>query len=287
MFREWNAAVSRFGGQVENAWRRPRNPVAGQFFRTVDHLFILRAIILRDLTLKHAKAGRLGLLTEFIMPTMIIMLHYYVFLVLQRYMPAGIPVELYVLGGFTVWFPFRNVSWQRTKPKEGGYGVILMPGISQMHFLIAGAAWECAAMVFMLFAGLAVAEMAGGDEPLPHILSMVLPYIIAAAFGIGFRLVFEAAGAIWPLMKGIKKSILFLMFLTSGVYYTGKSSGFDILSQISWYNPLFHLLMTERQGLWSGYPLTGVSLWYSLAWTVVFMFAGLMLHRRVRPWLHK
>src|ERR1700744_3996978 len=161
MFRDLNAAVSRFGGQVENTWRRPRRPIATPFFRTVDHLFILRAIVLRDLTLKHQKAGKLGLLTEFIMPTMIILLPYYVFLLLQRYMPAGIPVELYVLGGFTVWFTFRNCASKRTRPHEAGLGVILMPGISQMHFLLASAAWECAAMIFMLFAGLAICEGTG------------------------------------------------------------------------------------------------------------------------------
>ena len=155
-----------------------------------------------------------------------------------------------------------------------------------MHFLLAGAAWECAAMVFMLFAGLMFCEAMGGDEPLPHVLSMVLPYVIAAAFGIGVRLFFEAISAIWPLMKGIKKAVVFLMFLTSGIYYSGQSSNMDILSQVSWYNPLFHLLMTERQALWPGYPTTtvGVTLAYSLAWAVIVMFAGLMLHRRIRPW---
>jgi ABC-type polysaccharide/polyol phosphate export permease len=287
MFRELNAAVSRFGGQVESTWRRPRRPVAAPFFRTIDNLFILRAIILRDLTLKYQKAGRLGLLTEFVMPTMIIVLHYYVFLVLQRYMPAGIPVELYVLGGFTTWFTFRNCASKRTRPTEAGYGVILMPGISQMHFLLATAAWECTAMVFMLFAGLLLAEAFGGDEPLPHLLSMVAPYVIAAAMGTGFKLVFDSLGALWPFIKGIKKAILFLIFLTSGIYYTGQTSSMDLLAQISWYNPLFDLLMTEREALWAGYPLVGVSLIYSLAWTAILLFAGLMLHRRIRPWLYK
>ncbi|HTJ63337.1 MAG TPA: hypothetical protein VL899_05960 [Alphaproteobacteria bacterium] len=266
---------------------RRRRPSAS-LFGGIDHLFILRALILRDLTTRHQKVGKVGFFVEFIMPTVVILLHYYVFLSLGRYMPASIPVELYVLGGFPVWFTVRNTASKVTKHGEGGTGVILLPGISRVHFLLAGAIWECAAMTLLTYGGLLIVELLGGDEPLPNVLESVPIFAIAALIGTGARLVFEAIGSVWPLFKGIQKVLLFMTFLTSGIYYTGQpNAAEDILTEISWYNPLIHLINSQRHALWPGFPISQVNLMYSIAWGVALMFIGLSMNRWLKPWTRK
>jgi ABC-type polysaccharide/polyol phosphate export permease len=262
---------------------RPRRSQG--LFDLIDQLFIIRALVLRMVALKYQRYGRVGFLGEFIMPIFIILLHYYVFLALARYMPAEIPVELFVFGGFTVWFAARNTAAKVTRRGEGGFGPIYLPGITQTHFLFATAAWECAAMIFLLYGSLAVMAVFGANEPLPNLLPGILVFVITVALGTGARLVFEAIGSIWPLANGIKKLLLFLSFLTSGIYSTGKPYGAeDILTQISWYNPLFHLLDRERGALWPGYPLVETSYLYPIAWALGLLALGTVLNRRLRPW---
>jgi ABC-type polysaccharide/polyol phosphate export permease len=288
MFSEFGTSGSRPGGLGNFATRLGRRGARASLFAGIDHLFIIRSLILRELATRHQRVGKVGFLVEFIMPTVVILLHYYVFLALSRYMPAGIPVELFVLGGFPIWFTVRNTASKITRRGEGGTGVIFLPGISQVHFLLAGAIWECAAMIFMLYAGLAVAELLGCDEPIPNILVSMPLFAVAATIGTGARLVFEAISSIWPLFKGIKKVLLFATFLTSGIYYSGKSTSTqDLLTEISWYNPLIHLISYERRALWPGYPISQVSLAYPIEWAVGLMIVGLLMNRWLKPWTHK
>ena len=134
----------------------------------LDHILIIRALMLREAKLKNLKMGVLGRFIDLIMPSVIISVHYFVFIALNRVMPAGIPVELFVLAGFTTWFVFRNTS-ARVVRGEAQHGTILMPGVTSLHLLIAGGLWECAAMTFMLYGGLFFcAVVLGTGRPAQH-----------------------------------------------------------------------------------------------------------------------
>ena len=74
----------------------------------IDHLLIIRALILRDLKLKYRNNG-IGFLLEFLRPLVIDVTHYFFFAYVPRAIPNNIPIEIFVLAGFSVWFVYSGV----------------------------------------------------------------------------------------------------------------------------------------------------------------------------------
>lgn len=253
-------------------------------FALSDHLFVIRALILRDLRLRNQHRGRLGFLNDLIQPLVVIVLHYYVFIFINRFMPARIPVELYVLGGFTTWFTFRDTSAKNILAIENERGFILIPRIQLAHVLAATAVWETALSIAILYVGLFSSMVLLGSDPLPNVPLSIAAFCIAALLGTGFKLVFDSLGERWPVIKGTKGAVTFLLFLTSGIYFgsTGSPSNQDILNRVVSFNPLFDLLEPQRHALWPGYPVAGISMLYPLTWALGLMFVGLLLRGWVR-----
>lgn len=252
-------------------------------FTLLDHLFIIRALVLRDLRLKFQKL-RIGFMIEFLQPLVVIILHYYVFLVLNKFMPGNIPVELFVLGGFTTWFTFRNITKRTTR--ADGRPLMLIPRSTpkEYHFLAAAMAWEVTANFSLLYVGLGLSEMLFGDEPVPNIPKSMLVFSIAALLGTGTRVWFDALSETWPIVKGFKKAILFLLFITSGIYFSLQSTARDALQEFAWYNPLDHLIESQRCALYAGYPVDRVTLLYPAAWGLGLLLVGLALKRCLPRW---
>lgn len=255
-------------------------------FDLIDHLFVIRALILRELRLKHERAGKLGFLTEFLMPTIIITVHYFAFVVLMRYMPAQTPVALFLLGGFSVWFAFRATAAKILRRTDQWSGGIAIPGVTSLHLLLAPAVWELAATTSILYAGLTFSDFLLGHVPLPNVALTVVILIIAVLLGTGYRLVTEALGWVWPFVKVIKKPLTWVIFLTGGIYFSVSGSRTDFLAQMALYNPLLNLIEYQRHALWSGYPIAKVDLHYPAGWAFGLIFLGLLLIRVLRRWAH-
>jgi ABC-type polysaccharide/polyol phosphate export permease len=252
-------------------------------FSPLDHLFIMRALVLRELSIRYQKL-RIGFMIEFLQPLVVIFLHYYVFLVLNKFMPGEIPVEIYVLGGFTTWFTVRDIT-KRTS-RTDGRPALLIPGVTpkEFHYLGAAMAWHVTANVSLLYLGLALSELVFGDEPFPNFPASMLVFALAALLGTGARLVFDALIEVWPIVKGVKKAIIFLAFITSGIYFSLQQTARDALQEVAWYNPLDHLLESQRCALYPGYPVAHVTLLYPTAWGLGLTLVGLALKRCLPRW---
>lgn len=252
----------------------------------LDHILIIRALMLREAKLKNLKMGVLGRFIDLIMPSVIISVHYFVFIALNRVMPAGIPVELFVLAGFTTWFVFRNTS-ARIVRGEDQHGTILMPGVTSLHLLIAGGLWECAAMTFMLYGGLFFCAVVLGTDVRPNIPLSLLIFMTSAAIGVGYRMIFDSLSHVWPFAKVIKKPLTWFMFLTSGIYFAASKQSSSFVSVLSLYNPLTHLLEPQRAALWPGYPMDGLTVVYPVCCAVLMILAGFVLKIVLRPWFRE
>ncbi len=256
-------------------------------FTLLDQVFVIRALILRDLRIRHKHMRGVGFAAEFIMPIVVIVLHYFVFIALGRVMPANIPCELYCLGGFTTWFAFKNTAGSAIRPRDNTPGVFLVPGVTTTHILIASILWETVAMLLLLYVGIGIAQMIFGYEPIPNIPESSFAMFTAAALGAAYKLFFEGLSWVWPMMKHVKNALTWFMFITSGIYVTGHERVLDFLTAVSCYNPLFHLLEPQRNAIWPGYPLTGVSMVYVLAWTLVLFLAGMTMKKMLYMWAER
>jgi capsular polysaccharide transport system permease protein len=245
--------------------------------RLVDHLFIFRALILRELRLKYSDT-RVGFVMEFFRPVIVVVFHYFLFVAIGRHMPARIPVELFVLGGFSVWFTFSHTMLATVYDRRRPAGI---PGVTAMHARIATALWEFTTNISFCFAAVFLLKLLGWEEPLPDFLASAEVLGLAAAFGLAVGLFFEGLGRLVPMIERMTKTFRWAFYVTTGIYFS-ESEWHHGIANLVWYNPTLHLVEFQRAALYPGYPVARVTLLYPAAWSFGLLFVALMLNRCLR-----
>lgn len=242
----------------------------------VDHVFIMRALVLRDLRLQ-----KLGLLTDFLRNTIVVIAHYYLFWAINKHMPANIPIEIFVISGFSVWFAF-NYSFHGTMTgAKWPAGAILIPGVTRMHLRLAKASWAVLSNLLFCFVSIVFLRLYGDEVTIPDIPLTVLIFLLAGAMGFGFGLLLEGLGRLWPIVEPLDKIFTWALYVTCGLYFSLALMP-PLLASIFWYNPILHLVEYQRFACDPGYPVALVTLLYPAAWVGGLLFIGLMTNRCMR-----
>ncbi len=247
----------------------------------LDQLFLLRALILRQLRL-HYRETRVGFLLEYVRPLVVMILHTIVFTALNKRMPAKIPVELFVIGSFTIWFACVHVIRGTMHARTKATGV---PGVTETHLDIARTVWEFLSMFSLCIACVYLLKIFGFPVPFPNIPQTVLYFILAVLLGLGFGLIFRALSRRFPSTEALHKNFIWILYLTSGHYYS-IAYGRHGLADYLWWNPLLHLSEMERRALYPGYPTELVTLWYPAVMAAGFIIFGLLLDKWTRHLAH-
>ncbi len=243
-------------------------------------MLIVRALILRDLRLRH-RDNSLGVVVELIRPAVVVFVHYWLFYLLRKPMPGQIPIETYVLAGFSVWFAF-NGSWLGAG--SGGKwpaGATSLPGVTELHLRIAKAVWPLLLNLVFCFLALVPLKLVDRDLPLANVPETSLIFAIAGASGFGLGLMTDRLGRRVPLVKTFEKLLTWGLFVTSGLYFSIETTP-PIVAGWFWYNPLLHLVEYERHAFDPGYPVALLDLSYPAVVMVGLLIAGLLVYGSVR-----
>lgn len=247
----------------------------------LDHLLLVWALILRDLQL-HNRHNVLGVLMELVRPTIIVIAHYWLFYLLRKPMPANIPIADYVIAGFSTWFTF-NAAWMaaHTETKWPG-GATLFPGVTDIHLRVARASWSFMLnLVFCLCALLPLDLFHGTELSVPDVSKTWLVLGIAAGMGFGLGLVLERITLVVPAMKTIEKLLNWALFVTSGLYFSLADIP-PLAADWFWYNPLIHLIESERNAFDPGYNVLFIDLRYPAVVMACLLLTGVFAHAGLR-----
>jgi capsular polysaccharide transport system permease protein len=251
-----------------------RPPAAPGF---VDHLFIVRALILRDLRLKYWD-NPFGFVMELIRPVAVMVAHYYLFYLMRRPMPGKIPIEVFVIAGFSVWFTFNYTAQGAINGGRWPAGATALPGVTRMHMRLARGGWTLLLnLVFCLTATLPL-TLYGDTLPVPDLLLTFAIFSMAGAMGFGFGLFMDQLGHLWPVIKPLEKLLTWVLFVTCALYFS-LATTVPMLANVLWYNPLLHLVEYERHAFDPGYPVALVTLTYPAVFSIGLLFAGLLAIR--------
>jgi ABC-type polysaccharide/polyol phosphate export permease/cytochrome c-type biogenesis protein CcmH/NrfG len=239
-----------------------------------DHMAIIRALILRNLRLKY-RDNSLGFLLEFVRPTAVVVAHYYIFLLLKKPMPGEIPIAIFVLAGFPVWFAFNGAA-QGAEGANAPGRTILIPGVTTLHLQLARAIWAWWVDLVFCLAGAVLLNIYGAKLPLPNIEMTLLIFILSGTMGFGFGMLAEQLGEILPVTKIVEKLLSWALFITSGMYYSVANTNAQ-LARYFLFNPLLHLVEFERNAFDPGYPVGLVNLTYPATFAFALLALGLAL----------
>jgi capsular polysaccharide transport system permease protein len=240
----------------------------------LDQVFLLRALILRQLRL-HYRETSFGFLLEYLRPTIVMILHYILFTALKKPMPSKIPIELFIIGSFTTWFCAVHVLRGTSNSARDSSG---MPGVTDLHLAIARTVWEFLSMLSFALLCVVLLKLFGRPEPIPNLPKLVLYFALAATIGLGFGLILKALGRVFAAMETVRKNILWILYVTSGHYFS-IAEGRHGLAPYVWWNPLLHISELTRQALFPGYPTAFVAPWYPAVMAAGLVLTGLMLDK--------
>ena len=256
--------------RIDRQRRRPR---------LVDHVMILHALVLRDLRAHH-RGNALGVLVELVRPAVVVFVHYWLFFWLEKPMPGRIPIEVFVLAGFSVWFAFQATWAGASTGGRWPAGATAWPGVTDLHLRLAKAGWGL--MLNLAFCLLALAPLAviGIEDPAPSVPETCLVFAMAGGSGFGFGLVLEGFGRRLAFVKTVEKLATWALFVTSGLYFSLATTP-AIVARWYWYNPLLHLIEHQRHAFDAGYPVAMLDLRYPAVVTVALLVTGLLVYRSV------
>jgi capsular polysaccharide transport system permease protein len=246
----------------------------------VDHLFMLRALILRDLRVRHLD-NPLGLASELARPSIVMVAHYFFFLAVRSTMPAHIPVETYVIAGFSVWFAFNTSYYAAIDAARWPTGATLIPGVTPMHLRLARASWMLLFYLVLCLLAVLPLRLYGDDLQVPDLPLTVLIMTLAGTIGFGLGLVMERLILALPVIKVFEVILSWALFVSSGVYLAVATTP-SIMDSVILYNPLLHLIEYERHAFDPGYPVLFVTLLYPAAHAIGLLLIGLMTNRCLR-----
>ncbi len=246
----------------------------------VDHLLIVRALILRDIRLHHQN-GRLGVLVELVRPAIVVFVHYWLFYLLHKPMPAQIPIEVYVLAGFSVWFAFNGAWLGASTGGKWPAGVTALPGVTDLHLRVAKAAWSLLLNLVFCLLALVPLQLFNRDLPFANVPETCAIFAMAGIMGFGFGLILERLGRLVSFIKIVEKLSTWALFVTSGLYFSVDTSPPVVAGYFLW-NPLLHLVEYERHAFDPGYPVAMLDLAFPAVVAVVMLVTGLLLYGSLR-----
>jgi capsular polysaccharide transport system permease protein len=249
-------------------------------FDFIDQLFVLRALILRDIRVRY-RDNPFGFPMEFFRIVVVVAAHYTIFSIRNKAIPAGIPIELFVIAGFSVWFTFSRTVGAAAKGADWPAGASNLPGVTRMHIRLAKSAWVVLCHLLFCFTSVLFLKFAGDDLRLPDIPLTVLLVCMAGFVGFGYGLSVDGLSVMFPVVDSISKTFKWALFITSGIYFSISLTP-PILEQVFWYNPMVHLIEYERYAFDPAYPIALITLVYPAAIGGGLMFFGLILNRYMR-----
>jgi ABC-type polysaccharide/polyol phosphate export permease len=244
----------------------------------VDHLFILRALILRNIRFKY-RDNAFGVVMQYFRISSVIVAHYFLFWLRNKPLPGHIPLECFVIAAFANWYAFKDTF----RATEGGwkFGATVVPGISQMHMRLAKATWAFISTLFFSLIAAVVLNAFGDNVNYPDLGLTTLIIAISSALGFGFGLVVEALENVWPMVEPVSHLMLWVLFVSSGIYWSLPQTP-PITAAVFLWNPILNLTEYNRHSFETGYPVGLVSLTYPAVCAVGLWLIGLSLDRWLR-----
>lgn len=241
----------------------------------LDHIFVVRALIVRNLRMKYGN-NPLRLTAELARPTAIVLAHVILFTVLRRPMPGNVPIPVFVLGGFSVWFAFNAMETGASTGALHAGGILALNAVTGMHLRVAKALWPFLVNLAFCLVALAPLNLYGADFPTPNLSLTIFLFCITGVMGFGFGLLFEQLNRFWSMAKVVEKLFVWAIFVSMGLYFSVAHTRPPILAQAMLYNPLLHIVEYERHAFDPGYPVSQVDLSYPIVVAAIVLLSGLV-----------
>lgn len=244
---------------------------------------ILAALVIREMTARFgSKVG--GYAWALAEPAIIITMLSAIFSAIGRRPPLGESFPIFYASGFVAMQFYTTMVGQINNAIKGNRQLLSYPIIAPIDFIIARVVVQFSTttlVVFLVLGGLIwYQDLLFYSNYLLMIAAAVLGSLIAVGVGLFNIVMFRLA----PLYEQVFTIITRPMFLISGVIFLPESLPPHFRELMLW-NPVAHVILLFRKGLYGYYRAPFLDLRYLLEFTAIALLIGLVvftLSRRIR-----
>jgi len=239
---------------------------------------VWRALFLRE-ALSRITATRSAVLWLFFEPVFHVSYMLVLYTVIRTRVIGGIDTVLWLLGGILIFLLFRRVSVQAGRAVSSNAALFTYRQVKPVDTVLIRSVVELMILILVAAILLFGAFLAGHDvfpaDPLTVLLSIAGIWLLALGWGL-IRSVFQE---LVPESANLFNMMMAPLYIMSGAILPLTKVPYPYLDWLM-YNPIVHAIESVRLGFSTYYHApAGVSLAYLFAFALIFVFAGLALHR--------
>ncbi len=242
---------------------------------------VIYALALRETRTRYGqhRAGYLWALAE---PLFFIGTFFLMFWFANRTAPGGMEVIPFLATGVLGYDIAVKTMDRVSLSVEGNRPLLFYPHVQPLDVAFARALLEFATGVVVFAIILGAYSLWVGELVIDNFLVVLQGMTLAAVLGLSAGLVLCAVTVMNNAVQRIKGPLLRPLFWVSGLFFTANMVPSSAREYLMW-NPVLHCTEIIRDGWFPQYHAHSASPTYVLIFSVVLMFIGLTLERRVRP----
>lgn len=252
--------------------RRGENSLTFAAFRSIS------ALLLREMGSRYGRSPG-GYIWALVQPLGIIILLAFAFSLLARTPALGTSFVLFKATGFLLLQAFNNIGGTVGGALTYSRSLLLYPRVTWMDAVIARfllntlVIWVVS---FLILTGIVIVQDLSVTL---HWGKVFLSMTLATLLGLGFGCINAFMFTRFPIWTNVWSILTAPLFLISGVIILYENMP-PFAQSILWYNPLLHVTGMMRDGFYSVYNPTYISVPYVLTFALIPMVIGLLLLRQ-------
>lgn len=244
-------------------------------------LRVLWALSLREIHGKHGKS-KLGYFWVIAKTGFGIAVFWWIRHLVGFSTPYGLPLPLFLLLGFIPWHMFSGCLRMVMEAVRTNKALLTFPQVFPLDLYLSSGlvVWVTEILVFGIFIGIIM--LAGYSFTLYNPIILFSMLVSIGLFGIGLGIILSVIALYLPVVEKLVPMVLRILFFTSGVFFSPNQLAGRFNDLIYW-NPLLNFIEACRGAYVTRIPSAELKLAYIISLTFLFLAAGLLLERYVRP----
>ncbi|MEZ0167570.1 ABC transporter permease [Microvirga sp. TS319] len=240
---------------------------------------VVGALVLREMRTRFGRS-RAGYLWALVQPIGHISILTVVLASMQRAVPVGPSIQLFLATGLIPYLLFMNLVTRLMTAIVSNQTLFTFPIVKILDAVAARALLEILTICLigmLVLAGLALLGLGLIPEEPANLAGALAA---TALYGIGFGLTSMAIYSVFPAWDRIQALLLLPLYFCTGIFYVPDTLPVAFRDVIVW-NPLLHGVEWFRSGFYANYGAATLDKGYFIGWGVSLLLVGLVLERVV------
>ena len=249
-----------------------------EFFNALS----VQSRVISALTLHETRSrfgnSKLGFFWALFEPFAHIMVFIAIFSALDRAVPIGDSMGLFILTGIIPWLMFSNIVNNVMRAVKQNKPLLGYPQVMPFDIMISQVILEFATLVLIFLFFVFIISASGVKIRIDDYLQLAQPTGLLVLLGTGIGMINSAIIEKFPSYRSLYTAVSRLFYFTSGVFFTANFLSPEVFEAID-FNPLIHLIDWFRSGFFPSYNSDLYDAKYTVAVCVSIFFIGLLVER--------